>query len=96
MGLAVAASNAKFDAKWIEECAKDLVASRERSLVLVGAQQPVAVQLLALAINSALGNLGKHGIHPRHDATLFGQRSEGNGLDVVDIAAQAWDCCRLI
>jgi molybdopterin-containing oxidoreductase family iron-sulfur binding subunit len=51
---------------WLKECADDLIASRGKSLVLVGPRQSVAVQALALSINAALGNLG---------ATLVGRRS---------------------
>jgi MoCo/4Fe-4S cofactor protein with predicted Tat translocation signal len=45
--------------KWISECAKDLLAHRGQSLVVAGYRQPPAVHLLAHAINSALGNLGR-------------------------------------
>src|SRR6202012_279835 len=37
--------------KWITECAKDLLANRGQSLVLAGHRQPLAVHLLANAIN---------------------------------------------
>ncbi|MBE2180503.1 MAG: TAT-variant-translocated molybdopterin oxidoreductase [Chthoniobacterales bacterium] len=47
------------DPQWIVECAKDLAASRGRSLVVVGDGQPVSVQVLALAINKALGSFGR-------------------------------------
>ncbi len=57
-GLAKGAP-AKFTAGWVEEAAADLLAHKGRSLVLAGPRQPVAVQLLAAAINSALGNFGK-------------------------------------
>ncbi len=45
-------------AKWISECAKDLQANRGKSLVVAGIRQPLAVHLLAYAINEALGNIG--------------------------------------
>ncbi|MDB6021980.1 MAG: Fe-S-cluster-containing hydrogenase component 1-like protein, partial [Pedosphaera sp.] len=45
--------------KWIVECAKDLMANRGAGLVLAGHRQPLAVHLLANAINSALDNVGK-------------------------------------
>ena len=45
--------------KWIEECANDLLAHKGESLVVAGAHQPVQVHVLAYAINSFLGNLGK-------------------------------------
>ena len=44
---------------WVKPCAADLVASKGRSLVLVGPRQPAAVQALVAAINAALGNLGE-------------------------------------
>jgi MoCo/4Fe-4S cofactor protein with predicted Tat translocation signal len=58
VSLSGAASAATFPAGWVEECAADLVANRERALVLVGAQQPTAVHLLAASINSTLGAIG--------------------------------------
>ena len=52
---------AQFSADWIKECAADLVAAKAKggSLVLVGSRQRPAVQALGLAVNAALGNLGK-------------------------------------
>src|SRR5436190_39995 len=47
------------DAKWVEECAKDLREHRGESLVVAGHRQPLAVHLLALAMNVALGNVDK-------------------------------------
>ena len=46
------------DPAWIRECASDLVANGNRSLVLIGRRHPVAIQALGYAINSALGNVG--------------------------------------
>ena len=48
-----------FNDEWISEAAKDLVAKSGVSLVVAGAHQPVVVQLLAYAINSALKNIGR-------------------------------------
>jgi len=45
--------------KWITECAKDLRANAGNSLVLAGQRQPLAVHLVANALNVALGNVGK-------------------------------------
>jgi MoCo/4Fe-4S cofactor protein with predicted Tat translocation signal len=50
---------ATFDGQWIDELARDLMAKPGVSLVLAGPTQPVAVQLLAYAINAALKNLGQ-------------------------------------
>jgi molybdopterin-containing oxidoreductase family iron-sulfur binding subunit len=49
----------KAHEKWIVECAKDLAASKGSALVVAGHRQPLAVHLLALAINSSLGSIGK-------------------------------------
>ncbi len=51
-------SGADLDAEWIAACADDLLAIPGRSLVLTGPQTPAQVQIIALAINKALGNLG--------------------------------------
>jgi len=50
---------AKWMAEWLAGCARDLAANRGKSLVVAGYRQPLAVHLLALAINAALGNIGK-------------------------------------
>src|SRR5436190_11906320 len=44
---------------WIEACAKDLMAHKGECLVVAGYRQPMAVHLLANAMNVALGNVGK-------------------------------------
>ena len=48
-----------MDAKWISECAKDLAAHAGNCIVVAGQRQPLAVHLLAHAMNAALGNVGK-------------------------------------
>ncbi|HVU28090.1 MAG TPA: TAT-variant-translocated molybdopterin oxidoreductase [Verrucomicrobiae bacterium] len=53
-----AAVRGKTGAKWISECAKDLVAAGKNALVVAGQRQPLEVHLLAHAINSALGAIG--------------------------------------
>ncbi len=58
-GLAAIGKPAGVDPKWITECAKDLVANKGKSLVVAGYRQPLAVHMLAHAINSALGNVGQ-------------------------------------
>ena len=58
-GLESLGQPAGVDSKWISECAKDLLAHRGEALVVAGYRQPLAVHLMALAINDALGSLGK-------------------------------------
>jgi molybdopterin-containing oxidoreductase family iron-sulfur binding subunit len=55
---AVSFSHDKFEAKWIQECAADLISQTGQALVVAGQRQPIEVHLLAYAINSALGALG--------------------------------------
>ncbi len=50
---------AGIDVKWLEECAKDLVAHRGHAVVVPGANQPEIVHLIAHALNDALGAFGK-------------------------------------
>ena len=45
--------------EWISECAKDLLAHKGAALVVAGQRQPLAVHLIANALNAALGNIGK-------------------------------------
>jgi Fe-S-cluster-containing dehydrogenase component len=45
--------------QWIKVVAKELLANRGRSLVVVGYRQPPAVHALVAAINRGLGNLGQ-------------------------------------
>jgi molybdopterin-containing oxidoreductase family iron-sulfur binding subunit len=49
---------AGVDAKWITECAKDLVANRGNVLVVAGQRQPMSVHLLANYLNSVLDSAG--------------------------------------
>ncbi len=72
-------SNAKFDEKWIAECAADLAANPGRSIVTVGEQQPAWVQALVFAINEALGNNG---------ATILGANTGRKpAASITDLAA---------
>jgi len=57
--LATLAKGLEVNAQWVEQCAKDLLAHRGESLVVAGAHQPVAVHVIAYAMNAKLGNLGK-------------------------------------
>ncbi len=47
-----------FDQAWIQPVAEDLVLQKGKSLVLAGSRQPWFVQVLALAMNDALGAYG--------------------------------------
>src|SRR5207245_7225805 len=57
--LKVPVGSATFDEQWLSEAANDLLAKPGASLVLAGPNQPVVVQLIVYAINSALKNLGQ-------------------------------------
>src|SRR5438270_1092302 len=57
--LQIPAEGATFDEQWVGGVANDLLAKPSASLVLAGANQPVAVQLLVYSINGALKNLGQ-------------------------------------
>ena len=48
----------KYDARWLDEAAKDLISKPGASLVVAGPHQPVVVQLMVYAMNAALKNLG--------------------------------------
>ncbi len=67
--------------QWIEAVVADLQASPGKSLVLAGSRQPEAVQVLALAINQKLGNIGE-------GKPLKVVRTEAQGLgDIASLAA---------
>ncbi|NBR87254.1 MAG: 4Fe-4S dicluster domain-containing protein [Verrucomicrobia bacterium] len=59
LNTAALAAGAKVDAKWITECAKDLVAHKGTTLVVAGQRQPLVVHVLAHAMNEVLGAFGK-------------------------------------
>lgn len=48
----------KFNDRWLNEAAQDLLAKPGASLVVAGPHQPVVVQLMVYAINAALKNIG--------------------------------------
>ncbi len=45
--------------RWVDGCARDLLANRGRSLVCAGYRQPAAVHALAHWLNALLGNVGQ-------------------------------------
>jgi MoCo/4Fe-4S cofactor protein with predicted Tat translocation signal len=75
-------NNGATQDKWIAECAKGLLANKGKVLVIAGERQPMAVHILALAINNALGGIGSTVL--LHQAP---QRNEGSLVDL----AQALD-----
>jgi MoCo/4Fe-4S cofactor protein with predicted Tat translocation signal len=77
-GLANLGQPAGVDAKWMAECARDLLQNRGQSLVVAGYRQPPAVHLLAHALNTALGNLGK--------TVVFHQVPESNEGTIAELA----------
>ncbi|HVU39324.1 MAG TPA: TAT-variant-translocated molybdopterin oxidoreductase, partial [Opitutales bacterium] len=50
--------NAAENAKWLTECAKDLVAHRGQAAIIAGAQLPAELHQVVLLLNSALGAVG--------------------------------------
>lgn len=73
----------KFKERWVEESAADLLASKGKSLVLVGTRQPAAVHVLVAAINHALGNLGQ---------TIVGRPATGRpGLTIAELGRAITD-----
>ena len=60
-GIAAAVSGTAANgerSQWINAVAKDLLAAKGRSLIVVGEHQPPAVHALAAALNDTLGNVG--------------------------------------
>lgn len=51
--------NSDWVASWAKGCAADLLQNKGAGIVLAGQRQPMAVHLIAYAINAALGNLNK-------------------------------------
>jgi molybdopterin-containing oxidoreductase family iron-sulfur binding subunit len=67
---------------WAKECAADLLAHKGKSLVVVGPRQRPAIQALALAVNAALGNLGK---------TVTGVPAAPPAATIAEVARQLGD-----
>ncbi|MBI5775113.1 MAG: TAT-variant-translocated molybdopterin oxidoreductase [Verrucomicrobia bacterium] len=82
----------KANPKWIAECAKDLLAHKGKALVLAGHRQPLAVHLIAHALNSALGAYGSTVEFRQADADELAQdfysSSDPLGDKWVDVGRQ--------
>jgi molybdopterin-containing oxidoreductase family iron-sulfur binding subunit len=52
-------ANHNFDQSWLRTVADDLVRHRGHSLVVAGRHQPAEVHALVVAVNDALGNIGR-------------------------------------
>ncbi|MDQ6630804.1 MAG: 4Fe-4S dicluster domain-containing protein, partial [Verrucomicrobiota bacterium] len=63
-------------AKWISECAKDLIANAKGSVVLAGYRQPLAVHIIASVLNSALGS----------EAVVFRAAPESKSKTISELA----------
>jgi molybdopterin-containing oxidoreductase family iron-sulfur binding subunit len=68
------------DPNWIMECARDLLANRGNALVVAGHRQPMEVHLIAHAINSVLGAIGKTMTLVPSPETFGGRLDEFNQL----------------
>ncbi len=77
-GLDSIGKPAGVDPKWITECAKDLIQNKGQSLVVAGYRQPLAVHMLAHAINFALENVGK--------TVVFLNAAEAKEGSITDLA----------
>ena len=71
------------NAKWISECAKDLIANRGNALVVVGQRQSLEVHLAAQAINSAINAIG--------NTVTFVPAAKASGLDLKNLDSSATD-----
>jgi len=57
--LASYAQGADLNPKWVEECAKDLLAHRGECVIVAGAHLPLEAHVIVHGLNWALGNIGK-------------------------------------
>ncbi len=80
--LAALGKPAGVDARWISECAKDLVAHAGNCVVVAGQRQPLAVHALAHAMNAALGNLGQTVVF--HESPVPQERSLGDLAEALN------------
>jgi molybdopterin-containing oxidoreductase family iron-sulfur binding subunit len=74
------------DPKWIAECAKDLLAHKGECLVVAGSRQPLAVHILAHALNVILGNVDKTVLyHPAPDPNEPGIAALAHSLNAGEV-----------
>ncbi|MGH7993363.1 MAG: TAT-variant-translocated molybdopterin oxidoreductase, partial [Limisphaerales bacterium] len=78
---------AQVDPQWIKVCAQDLIENRGRALVLAGQRQPLAVHLIAHAMNAALGAVGK---------TVEIQQTLKAGQQLEDHAIALWSLAKYL
>jgi len=83
-------NNTPAQDKWIAECAKDLLAHRGKVLVVAGQRQPLAVHVLAHAINQTLGAVGETVVlhdTPARTAGTIGELAQAlnQGVDTLVI-----------
>ncbi len=83
--LKAPAKTAKYNARWLEEAAQDLLSKPGASLVVAGPHQPVVVQLMVYGINAALKNLG---------TTIAPARTAQESAQQQHPAARGRDRCR--
>ena len=70
----------KINEKWVAALARDLMANKGKSLIVVGKRQPAAVHALAVSINEALGNIGKTMLFREIKDTLFSSNNDFKSL----------------
>ncbi len=70
-GISLPAGDYSNNEKFIRVLAKDLLANGKNTLITVGRHQPVEIHMLALLLNTALGNIGTTvDYYPVQDAEL--------------------------
>lgn len=88
--IGVAGATSTYSNSWVDEMAKDLVASKGKSVVVAGDNQSPVVHALAHAINGALGNVGQT-VTYTDPLSAFAENSQIDGLRelIKDIDAGA-------
>jgi molybdopterin-containing oxidoreductase family iron-sulfur binding subunit len=85
--LAKIPNTTKVDPNWIRACARDLVENKGRAVVLAGQRQPLAVHLIAHAMNAALGAVGQ---------TVELQQTSKPGQTLEDHAIALWSLAKCL